>query len=445
MQYTLSNQTIEKLKYDLVREKIISYETLSDSETEAKKTGKSLARVFVEANIILEKDLLRFIETKLKIPSVELNDYTIDKNCLDFINSVDAKKYKILPLFKIESTLTIAMADPLNLFVLNHLINETNCEIEPIICSESSINEALKLYYPNNEHTVEKINSKNDWRLALNTTKQDDETLETLVFAILNQAASEKMLEIRLDSGLNGLNINFYNGVESFSRGNIPILLTKGVISKLKTLAGLDSSVDKLPQLGKIKFLNENVQINSSVATFPTIKGERFSIKLYNPPVEIEDLSINSEDLAYINECLDKSGIIFVVGKEMSGKTSVVYSLLNSIQNKTVITIEPIIKYELKTAQQCELKEKVGLDISKAMKFIEFQSLDVAYFESAPTTNALEYINSLSLGGKTIITEFLAENIDDFIKKFDFSPVKNQLKCIINVDDDGINVINGSW
>ena len=80
-----------------------------------------------------EETIIKFLESKLHIPSVNLEDYTLDENCLKYISYSDARKYRIIPLFKIEDTLTVAMADPLDLFAIDKVVETAACSIEPVI------------------------------------------------------------------------------------------------------------------------------------------------------------------------------------------------------------------------------------------------------------------------------------------------------------------------
>ncbi len=147
MQSFINNKTIEKLKYDIVRKNIITLDDMNKAEKTVVKTGKNLAEVIISEGLITEKDLLDFIESKLHIPYVNLEDYSLDEKTLSLISAEDAKKYRLIPLFKIEDVLTIAMADPMDLFSLNTLIKSLKLKIEPVICSEKSILRTIKKYY----------------------------------------------------------------------------------------------------------------------------------------------------------------------------------------------------------------------------------------------------------------------------------------------------------
>ncbi len=85
------------------------------------------------------------------------------------------------------------------------------------------------------------------------------------------------------------------------------------------------------------------------------------------------------------------------------------------------MTLESIVKYKLKNVYQCELNENVGFNLDRAMRFIEFQSPDIVYFEGISTKEGLDFFTSLTMKNKTLVTEFLADNLDDLRRKFAYS------------------------
>ena len=137
-----------------------------------------------------------------------------------------------------------------------------------------------------------------------------------------------------------------------------------------------------------------------------------------------------------IKNALDNSGIILVCGSSLSGKTHVIYSLLNLISdsNKNIMTIESIAKYELLHINQCELNENIGFNIDKALRFVEFQSPDVIYLEGIKTREAFEFLSELYYNDKTVITEFMANSMTDLRQKLafdDFQSFKSLVSCLV--------------
>jgi len=144
---TVTNKTLEKLKYDLVRAGLVQYETIEQAEEISNAQNINIGQALINSGVITEESLLKFLEAKLHIPYVNLEDYSLDPNCLKYVSYSDAKRYRIIPLFKIEDTLTVAMADPLDLFAIDKIIETAECSIEPVISSETAIIVAFPLLF----------------------------------------------------------------------------------------------------------------------------------------------------------------------------------------------------------------------------------------------------------------------------------------------------------
>lgn len=111
----ITNKTLETLKYDLVRDGLVQYEVLEQAQELADARNINIGQALIDSNSITEDLLIKFLESKLHTPYVNLEDYEPDPKCLKYISYTDARRYKIIPLFKIENTLTVAMSDPRNL------------------------------------------------------------------------------------------------------------------------------------------------------------------------------------------------------------------------------------------------------------------------------------------------------------------------------------------
>ena len=438
------NKTLEKLKYDLVRDNIIKYEDLETAEQVAAAQNVNIGQVLISSGIITEDALLKFLENKLHIPYVNLDDYSLDKKCLSYINLNNAQKYKVIPLFKIEGILTVAMSDPLDLFAIDKIVEDAKCEIEPVISSENAVMKKIEEYYHSSSSVgqifIDENKQKYDWREILNnedlSSGMSDEYIQKIIRAILKQAISDDIHELIFEHVPNGLSVTFRKESQNISAGEIPAILVSAFIAKLKTLSNLDPTVSELPQLGKLSFKVEDIALIASISAFPTIHGERISIKIYKPPKQLAEIGMDSKKITTIRNAMQKPGIVLVCGSGLSGKTHLIYSILldTANENKNVMTIESITKYNLENVNQCELNEHIGFNLDKAMRFIEFQSPDILYFEGINTKEGLDYFTSLVFKDKTLITEFLAENIADLMKKLsisDFSMFKSMLSCLI--------------
>ena len=445
----VTNKTLEKLKYDLVRAGLVPYETIEQAEEIANAQNINIGQALINSGVLTEETLLKFLEAKLHIPYVNLEDYTLDKNCLKFINFSDARKYRIIPLFKIEDTLTVAMADPLDLFAIDKIIETAECSIEPVISSEPSIIKKIDEYYKT-DITVGEIFTDNgtdyDWRDELHSEDLSDNHMQKIIRAILKQAILAGVHEVTFQREDDGLGVNFKKNGEILNKGNIPNVLTSSFAARLKSLAELDPSVSEVPQLGKLCFMVDNITVIASISTFPTIMGERIFLKIYKPPRALNQIIKSEKNLNLIKSALNNPGIILVCGSPLSGKTHIIYSLLieASDKNKNIMTLESIAKYNLTNVHQCELNENVGFNMDKASRFIEFQSPDIIYLEGIKTKESFDYFSGLVFDNKTIIMEFLANNMEDLRNKMsfsDFETLKSLISCMIFIHSkDSIEV-----
>lgn len=376
----VTNKTLEKLKYDLVRAGLVPYETIEQAEEIANAQNINIGQALINSGVLTEETLLKFLEAKLHIPYVNLEDYTLDKNCLKFINFSDARKYRIIPLFKIEDTLTVAMADPLDLFAIDKIIETAECSIEPVISSEPSIIKKIDEYYKT-DITVGEIFTDNgtdyDWRDELHSEDLSDNHMQKIIRAILKQAILAGVHEVTFQREDDGLGVNFKKNGEILNKGNIPNVLTSSFAARLKSLAELDPSVSEVPQLGKLCFKVDNITVIASISTFPTIMGERIFLKIYKPPRALNQIIKSEKNLNLIKSALNNPGIILVCGSPLSGKTHIIYSLLieASDKNKNIMTLESIAKYNLTNVHQCELNENVGFNNVKHLALLNSNHL----------------------------------------------------------------------
>lgn len=451
MDTVVTNKTLEKLKYDLVRAGLVAYETIEQAQEIASAQNINIGQALINSGILSEETILKFLEEKLHIPYVNLDDYTLDTRCLKYISYNDAKRYRIIPLFKIEDTLTVAMADPLDLFAIDKVIETAECSIEPVVSSETGILKKINELYKT-ETTVTEIYTKDgveyDWRDELHSEDLSDNHIQKIIRAILKQAILEGVHEVTFQNEDAGVAVIFKKNGETINKGNIPAVLTSSFVAKLKTLAELDSSVSEVPQLGKLNFKVDEINVIASISTFPTIMGERIFLKIYKPPRELSSIIKTESNFNLIKSALSNPGIIIVCGSPLSGKTHIIYSLLLEAvkKSKNIMTLESIAKYNLKNIHQCELNENVGFNMDKASRFIEFQAPDIIYLEGIKTKESFDYFSSLVFDNKTIIMEFLANNIEDLRYKLsfsDFETLKSIISCLIFIhSQDSIEVFS---
>ena len=152
-----------------------------------------------------------------------------------------------------------------------------------------------------------------------------------------------------------GLKVVFKKNGEIFDKDTIPAILNSAFVSKLKTLSNLDATVCEIPQLGKLCFKVENTMLIASVSSFPTIMGERISLKIYKPPRHLDKIITDEKQRSIIAHALDNPGIILVCGSPLSGKTHVIYSLLSEVAKSEKNIME--MRFGFKSGKEKTQKE----------------------------------------------------------------------------------------
>ena len=456
-----TNKTIEKLKYDLVREGLISYEQLENAQDMAKVQSINVAQALIKMKLMSEQSLLSFIEAKLHIPFVELENYSLDKKCLKYVSFNDALNYRVIPLFKIEKSLTVAMSDPMDLFAIDKIVEaideDSEFEIDPVLASDSAIQKKIEEYYNTNSSVGNiqgvKEGENVDWTSLLHDENLSEENIKELIQTILKQAIYSDCHELYFEYVNDELSVVFKKGMETQNTGSIPSILAAAFIARIKSLSGLDPSLSEVPQLGKLCFKLDGTDLIASVSSFPTILGERIALKIYRPPMDFSSYNLSPVEEEFLKDCVNSSGVILVCGSGLSGKTHFIYSFLskiieNSKNNVTpcVMTIESISKYNLKNINQCELNESVGFNLDKALKYIEFQNPDLIYFEGMGSKLGLDLFTSLVYNNKTILTEFMVNSVEELQERLspsDFSLFKSLIKAIVFIHSKEIIEVMG--
>ncbi|MGD9579889.1 MAG: GspE/PulE family protein [Vampirovibrionia bacterium] len=446
MDYKITNKAIDKLKYDLVREGLLNYNQLIDAIELSREEQTNLGQILIQNNIIKEEHLLNFLEQKLHIPYVNLDDYTIDEKTINLISYTEAKKHKIIPLFSIEDTLTIAMADPLDLFTLNNLNIGSNFKVEPVICSERTLLKAIENLYTQaesiqeNEEISSKSHQKFNWQTELNEDNTDEVNIYKLIRAIIYQAIHEQASDIHFDPQKDKILIRFRIDGIMHNRGSLPILMSSNCISRIKSAAGLNLKEETLPQQGRMEVNIIKETLNTRVSTFPTNYGEKIVIKMFSKAPAISDLGFESFQLDTLKDALKKdSGMILSTGPLGSGQTTTMYSILELInnENKNIMTIESPIRYNIENINQTHLNTANNFDLKMALKTILLQEPDIIYIDELTDTADIELIIKFSLAGQLILSSIVADNAIGVLKKIlslgvDKQTIKAVINCVFN-------------
>ncbi len=357
-----------------------------------KETGERLGRILVKQNIITEDNLVTLLSEQLGIPRVNLSDYLIDPEIINLVSEELARRYYLVPLFKVGDVLTVAMSDPSNVFALDEVGFKAECAVEPILATETEIKRVIDQYYGvvgSIEDVIKSIDAKglglddaNIEAVRLQGIAEEAPVIK-LVNLIIMQAIREGASDIHIEPEEDILRTRFrIDGVLS-EAATTPKDLQSAIVSRIKIMSELDIAERRIPQDGRFQIKVENRDIDLRVSTFPTVHGENVVMRILDTSsvlFGIEQLGFSAEMLRQFEEIIRKPyGIVLVTGPTGSGKTTTLYASLNTINtiDKNIITVEDPVEYRLKLIRQCQINPKAGLTFATGLRSILRQDPDV--------------------------------------------------------------------
>ncbi len=421
-----------KLGQLLVTANIVSEDQLKEAISLQRRQGGRLGTNLVKLGYITEEKLVTFLSKQWGVPAINLSDYKIDPSVLKLIPIEIARKYLVIPVARVGATLTIAMADPSNVFVIDDVKFMTGYNVEVVVASESSILSAISTYYRGGgealiatKKTTSKSLAAKDYTLSDDDMQEDmlssiDETytvdveefdkvvgealddveiveekeeefvkdverpIVKLVNGILINAIKERASDAHIEPYENSLRVRQRVDGVMYTVMNLPVQIKNAVTSRLKIMANLDIAERRLPQDGRIKLkLGKKREIDFRVSTVPCLFGERTVLRLLdksNLQVDLTKLGFEEENLKDFMDALDKPyGMILVTGPTGSGKTTTLYSGLNYL-NKigvNISTAEDPVEYNFSGINQVQVKEDIGLTFAAALRSFLRQDPDI--------------------------------------------------------------------
>jgi len=377
----------------LLKKSLITEEQLKKIREDSKKKGMPVGKLLVRSGVVSEDDYAQATSEILGVPYIDLANYLVDAATIKCIPENIARKHKAIPVFKIGSTVTVAMTDPKDIMVIDDLTRRSNGEIEAVLASESAILSAIDQYYGvtgSVNEVIKDINkgAKKDAGLVeLDSAKLSEMAEEAPVIKLVNliimQAVKDRASDIHIEPEETSLKVRFrVDGIlhEMFSP---PKHLEPALMSRIKVLSKMDISEKRRPQDGRFNLKIENRDIDMRVSSFPTIYGENIVIRILDRGsilLGLDKLGF-SRDMQKEFEKLIKRphGIMLVSGPTGSGKTTTLYSALSAIdsEEKNIITVEDPVEYHLGRIRQSQINPKAGLTFASGLRSILRQDPDV--------------------------------------------------------------------
>jgi len=424
----MNSKFLNNLQQALVDEGMVTVEQLRVAEATAQRENKDLTSILVKSGLMTEEQLVRFIGEKMHVPYVNISNYTIDRTVLDLIPEKIARRYNIIPLFKIENVLTVAMANPLDILATDEISALTRCDVEELIASEESIIAAIDQWYGVGDsrkglieqlavefkvsETEKEVETQHVQPLDESRLKSEasEASISKLVNSYIAQAILEGATDIHLQLKKDFMRIRFRIDGFLYDRGRLPDDLSSAILSRIKIMSGLDIATRRIPQDGRISLVIRDRNIDIRTSIYPSMYGENFVLRILDGSKKIltlSELGLSDVSLASFTGLIKaQKGIILSTGPTGSGKTTTIYSFINSLnqENRNIVTIEDPIEYEIPGIVQSNVNIKAGLTFANAFSSILRQDPDIIYIGEIRDSETSEIAIRAALTGHLVIS-----------------------------------------
>ncbi|MCX5713796.1 MAG: GspE/PulE family protein [Candidatus Omnitrophica bacterium] len=384
----------------LIKSKKLTPDQLESALVTQKQKHLSLRKVLVERGIMSEEEILALFSEQLFIPALHLGKYKFDPEIIKLIPEHLARLYSIIPLSVIGKTLTVAIADPLNILALDDLKVLTGCNIDTVLGAESDIIRAIEEQYHKGSKDMQQVldeetsadSQKEDIaelvreeEIELGSTLKESEKapIIKLVELMLAQALRERASDIHVEPEEDVLRIRYRIDGVLHDVFKIPKTKQNAVLARLKIIASLDITESRVPQDGRFKVRFEGREVDFRVSSLPTTFGQKFVLRLLdkaNLSIGLDKLGFSQQSAKIFKDAIAKPfGMILVTGPTGSGKSTTLYSVLNQLNTpeRNIITVEDPVEYQIEGITQIQVKPDIGLDFASGLRSLLRQSPDV--------------------------------------------------------------------
>ncbi|MEF2966357.1 GspE/PulE family protein [Paenibacillus sp. M1] len=373
--------TIKKRLGELLLESgIITEAQLQAALEEQKRTKTKLGDVLLSQGVLTEHQLIEVLEFQLGIPHVTLSRFQIDGKLSQIIPEAMAKRYQVLPIRVDGRKLLVAMADPLDLFVIDDLRMSTGFTIEPAIIARGELQRGIARMYGLQDSMNEMIrdlgSDGEQVEVEQSVITDEQSPVVRLVQQMIEQAVRLGASDIHVDPMDTQLSIRYRIDGMLRSERSIPKSMQGVITARLKILGNLNIAERRLPQDGRIKTIIDGKQIDIRISSLPTVHGEKIVMRLLDLATgvkSLDKLGMTEHNLALFRRMIEKQhGIVLLTGPTGSGKTTTLYSALQHLnrEHANIITIEDPVEYMLEGVNQMQVHPAAGLTFAKGLRSI---------------------------------------------------------------------------
>jgi len=403
----------------LLDQGLITAEQLAEATALRKEKGLRLDRALIKLGYIEEEVLHKLVSEQLGIPLMDLSGISIDAETLRCLPAKLVYRKRLVPVSRENGTLTVATADPYDLYAFDEIRLLTNMDIRPVLASEEQINQAIKTHYGVGGSTIDEM--AGDELQVLSEVDEDNQDLaemaqEASVIKLVNEifieALNERASDIHIEPYENELVIRYrIDGV--LQQAPVPPQIQRfqlAIISRIKILSNLNIAEKRVPQDGRIKLKMGGREVDIRVSVIPMLFGEGVVMRVLDKSqvlFTLPQLGMPEDTFAvFEQEIARPHGIILVTGPTGSGKTTTLYAALQAILGTElkIITVEDPVEYHIQGINQIQVAPKVGLTFAAGLRAILRHDPDVVMIGEIRDTETAQAAIQAALTGHLVLS-----------------------------------------
>jgi len=385
---------------------------------------KPVIDILVREDIATRMEVLKSLANQFGMEVITLTGQDIEQEVIDAVPSDVARRYKIVPVYRVDNTLTVAVSDPLDVETLDSLRYILKCNVEGAVATPQEIEVALQQYYPRSaegsmESMLEEIT---EGTVAVPTTamqeligddvevSESDAPIIKLVSLIILQAFRDRASDIHLEPMAKKFRIRYRVDGVLQERESPPKRLQPAIISRIKIMANMSIAEKRIPQDGRIQINVMGRDLDLRVSSIPSNHGESIVMRLLDKEglkMGLPQLGFLSDDQQTFEQLIGLSdGIILVTGPTGSGKTTTLYACLNQINrpDRKIITVEDPVEYQMSGINQVHVRADIGLTFGAALRSILRQAPNIIMIGEIRDLETAEIAVNASLTGHLVFS-----------------------------------------
>ena len=350
-------------------------EAVERAVIEARETGRTTGQTLLEGGVVTPDQLARAVAERYGIDHVDLNDYPVDQGATALVDPAVLRKHRTVPIaFLDDKVLLVATPDPANVLAIDDLSMMTGYDIRRAVATEEDV-EALLGRLGRLDSAVEEIDAEEEEAPVIELRESaEDAPVVKLVRSIVADAVQRGASDIHFDPEGSSMRVRFrVDGVVSDTT-TVPKRMMAGLVSRVKIMADLDIAEKRMPQDGRVGLAVDGRHVDLRIATLPTVRGESLVMRVLDRgsmDFDLDHLGMAELDVARLRQALGQThGSLLATGPTGSGKTTTLYAAIGELNtpDKTLLTIEDPVEYELNGVKQIQVNNKTGLTFATGLR-----------------------------------------------------------------------------